>query len=277
MSLVGPSHVLFLLEIALTVIPHAKHVAPASLKTRTAATRMSANDSYLQPMPSLLSVANDPAGTHLLHGFRTKENMPQMLHQAAGVHTRQRGLDQPLSQLDPPLPVPAQHPLPADGKLRTARCSQLRGDGALELREARGLEEVLEQGDEVVPSRQQRQGGHPGRGLAALEGDDVLAAGEAAGRGVAGLEHVLGAQAGDLFGAAELLVPGARVAVVEEDDVGQGGVVVDDVGQVDHGLVAVPGGHAEGWGQGRVDTVVVDGPIQGWGNFGEPCCVFLCG
>lgn len=44
------SHVLLLLEVAFAIIPHAKHVAPASLKTWTAAARTSANEGYRQPI-----------------------------------------------------------------------------------------------------------------------------------------------------------------------------------------------------------------------------------
>jgi len=72
----------------------------------------------------------------------------------------------------------------------------------------------------------------------ARELNDILAAWQTPWGGVTLVLHREGIEVSELVCGGEKLVPGLRVVVMEENDGGEGVVVVDDVGEVDHCFIA---------------------------------------
>lgn len=188
------------------------------------------------------------------HRLLPKHNMPQILHHPPRDVVVQRRVEHPLAKMLIVRPGPTTHLGGANGELRAAR----RGDdGGGRLRRAHEGSPVVGHGDfggagRVVGVAVELELGGTADGGVAAE------VGVAGCLDVGGLEHV---QGGDVGVGGRVGVPAAGVAVLvgvdEGDGVGEGVVVVDDVGEVGEGLAAFVAAGVQRGGE------VVDGVDEG--------------
>ncbi|KAG5291499.1 hypothetical protein I7I48_03324 [Histoplasma ohiense] len=178
--------------------------------------------------------------------------MPRILEDAPAQLVRQRGAEEPAAEMLVLRPRALVHLSGGDGELSAAGHADLSGHGGAR---EQGLEAGLE-GSAGVHVRTVDVGEGADLDGAAKQPDAAEV--EVALLGQEGQPEV--PEEGDVVIERVVVVPLVALGVDEDDVGGEAVVVVDDVGQVDHGLPALVARHGQG-GIGVVDHVYLPPPV----------------